>query len=54
MAFLPILFNACTKPIVVVDLPSPAGVGVIAVTRTNLPSFLFSKRLMASKEIFAL
>ena len=38
----------------VVDLPSPAGVGVIAVTNTNLPSGLDSKRRMASKEIFAL
>ena len=38
----------------VVDLPSPAGVGVIAVTSTNLPSGLDSKRRIASKEILAL
>ena len=38
----------------VVDLPSPAGVGVMAVTNTNLPSGLDSNRRMASKEIFAL
>ena len=35
----------------VVDFPSPAGVGVIAVTNTNLPSGLSSKRRIASKEI---
>ena len=34
---LPILFKACVSPIVTVDFPSPAGVGVIAVTKINLP-----------------
>ena len=40
-AFLPIWFNASPRPTVVVVLPSPAGVGEIAVTRTSLPSFFF-------------
>ena len=42
------------EPTEVVVLPSPAGVGVIAVTRMSLPSslsFTFSQR---SKETFAL
>ena len=30
--------KAWPKPIVVVVFPSPAGVGLIAVTKTNLPS----------------
>ncbi len=38
MAFLPISFSASPKPTVVVVLPSPAGVGVMAVTRISLPS----------------
>ena len=38
MAFLPIAFSASPKPTVVVVLPSPAGVGEIAVTRISLPS----------------
>ena len=37
-AFLPILFRPSPRPTVVVVLPSPAGVGVIAVTRISLPS----------------
>ena len=37
-----------------VVLPSPAVVGVIAVTRINLPFFSFSKLLIKSKGIFAL
>ena len=38
-----ILFNslkASAKPTVTVDLPSPAGVGLIAVTKTTLPFLL--------------
>ena len=54
IAFLPIFCKPCTRPMLVVDFPSPAGVGVIAVTNTNLPSGLSSKRRIASKEIFAL
>jgi len=42
-AFTPILFNPSIKPIVHVVLPSPAFVGVIAVTKTNLP---FSRSLI--------
>ena len=36
--FLPMRLSASPRPIVVVVLPSPAGVGLIAVTRTSLPS----------------
>ena len=43
IAFLPIWPKASPRPTVVVVLPSPAGVGLIAVTRINLPSgFAFS------------
>jgi len=35
---LPRLPIPCRRPIVVVDFPSPKGVGVIAVTSMNLPS----------------
>src|SRR5438093_9003418 len=42
------------RPIVVVDLPSPAGVGVIAVTRTSAPSGRALARSIASQRIFAL
>ena len=38
MAFLPILLRPSPRPTVVVVLPSPAGVGVMAVTRISLPS----------------
>ena len=41
IAFLPILFSPSTKPIVVAVFPSPALVGVIAVTKTNFPFLLF-------------
>jgi hypothetical protein len=37
-AFLPIRFSPSPRPTVVVVLPSPAGVGLIAVTRISLPS----------------
>ena len=30
-------WNASDRPTVTVDLPSPAGVGLIAVTNTTLP-----------------
>ncbi len=42
-----------TRTVFEVEIPN-AGVGVIAVTSTNLPSGLDSKRRIASKEIFAL
>ena len=54
MAFFPIAFSESPRPTVVVVFPSPAGVGVIAVTRTNLPSVLSFKVFMKSKEIFPL
>ena len=38
MAFLPMRFSASPRPTLVVVLPSPAGVGLIAVTRISLPS----------------
>ena len=40
MDFLPILFNPSFKPTEVVVFPSPAGVGVIAVTKISFPSGL--------------
>jgi hypothetical protein len=44
----------CTNPIVVVDFPSPNGVGVIAVTSTYLPLGRPARRPMADvKSIFA-
>ena len=48
MASLPIAFNPSPSPTVVVVFPSPAGVGEIAVTNINFPSFLFSKLLRKS------
>jgi hypothetical protein len=51
--FLPSLLRASANPIVVVVLPSPAGVGVIAVTKISLPSFL-SVSFNSSRFIFAL
>jgi hypothetical protein len=50
---LPIRRNACARPIDVVVLPSPAGVGVIAETRINLPRF-FPACSSASRRTFAL
>ncbi len=38
MVFLPMRLSASPSPTVVVVLPSPAGVGEIAVTSTSLPS----------------
>ena len=37
---IPILLKPSCRPIVVVVLPAPALVGVIAVTKTNLPVLL--------------
>src|SRR6185436_108718 len=42
------------RPTVVVDLPSPAGVGVIAVTSTSAPSGRPAARAIASRPILAL
>ena len=52
--FLPILFNPSCRPTEVVVLPSPAGVGVIAVTKINLPSGLSLSVFKYSKLIFAI
>ena len=54
MAFLPIAFSASPKPTVVVVLPSPAGVGEIAVTRISLPSLFFCTRAISASDSFAL
>ena len=54
MARLPMRFRPSPRPTVVVVLPSPAGVGLIAVTRISLPSGLSCTDLMNSAEIFAL
>ena len=52
--FFPNLLSACDNPIIVVVFPSPAGVGLIAVTKINFPSSFWSSFLIASREIFAL
>ena len=39
MVFLPRAFMASARPTLVVVLPSPAGVGLMAVTRISLPCF---------------
>ena len=44
MTFFPSLPRPSTRPMVVVDLPSPSGVGVMAVTSTYLPSGRFFRR----------
>ena len=40
IAFLPMRLRPSPRPTVVVVLPSPAGVGLMAVTRISLPSLL--------------
>ena len=52
--FLPILFSPSLSPTEVVVFPSPAGVGVIAVTKINFPFFLFFKDSKYSVLIFAI
>ena len=52
--FLPMRFKASASPIDVVVLPSPAGVGVIAVTNINLPSGLSLIFSQTSAQILAL
>lgn len=54
MVFLPILFKASASPMMIVDFPSPAGVGLIAVTRINLPTGLLSTSRILSKLSLAL
>ena len=48
MLCLPILQSPSLSPTDVVVLPSPAGVGVIAVTKINLDFFFFSVILLKS------
>ena len=50
----PMRFSASPRPTVVVVLPSPAGVGLIAVTRTSFPSGRCRRPSMKSREILAL
>ena len=53
-AFFPIWFKASPSPTEVVVFPSPAGVGLIAVTSTSFPSGLEFSELRYSSEILAL
>ncbi len=54
IAFLPMWLSASPRPTVVVVLPSPAGVGLMAVTRTSLPSGFDLSVSMYSRATFAL
>src|SRR5262249_40727474 len=54
MARLPIRLRPSPRPTVVVVLPSPAGVGLMAVTRMSLPSLFFCAALMSSNDTLAL
>ena len=47
-AFLPMRFNPSPKPTVVVVFPSPAGVGLIAVTKISFPSSFFCTEFIKS------
>ena len=53
-AFFPMWRRASPKPTVVVVFPSPAGVGLIAVTNTSLLSLFFGSASKYLSEIFAL
>ena len=53
-AFLESLPKACPSPTVVVVFPSPAGVGLIAVTRISFPSGFWEICFKYSSESFAL
>ena len=54
MTFLPILPSPCVRLTLVVVLPSPALVGVIAVVMMSLPSGPSFRRSRMSREIFPL
>ena len=54
IVFSPILLSASASPMVMVDLPSPAGVGLIAVTKISLPTGFFSTSRILSKLSLAL
>ena len=51
---MPSFPNASPSPTVIVVFPSPAGVGLMAVTRINFPSSLSLTLLMYSSDILAL
>ena len=51
---LPILLRPSVRPTEVVVFPSPAGVGVTAVTRISFPSLFFWTPSIAFHEILAL
>ena len=53
-AFLPIAASPSPRPTVVVVLPSPAGVGLIAVTRISRPCLRPLSPAMKLAETFAL
>ena len=54
IVFFPILFMPSAKPTEVVVLPSPAVVGVMAVTKTNFASFLLFNLSMTANGTLAL
>ena len=54
IAFLPILLNPSANPIDIVVLPSPNGVGLIAVTNISLPFCFSCSFLYTFGEILAL
>jgi hypothetical protein len=47
-AFFPMRFSPSPRPTVVVVLPSPAGVGLIAVTRMSFPLGWSAREVMNS------
>ena len=53
-AFFPIRLSPSPRPTVVVVFPSPAGVGLIAVTRISLPCFFPLSPAMKDWLTFAL
>ena len=50
----PMRFKASPSPMVVVVLPSPAGVGFMAVTRISLPCGLFFSDANAAADSLAM
>ena len=54
IALRPMWFRPSTRPTVVVVLPSPAGVGLMPLTRTSLPDGRSARLAMWVGEIFAL
>ena len=50
----PMRFSAIERPMVVVVLPSPSGVGVIAVTSMYLPFATPASRFTRERATFAL